>query len=246
MKKSYAAVINPVTDLRAEPKFRSERVHQLVFGEVVEVLTQEENDYLYVRDIRLDYKGFINRNTLYFLTDYEYEELSKCEQTKILVPFCRTSGAISYMLPLGSRLYRDGDTFLLPGGKSYSLLDAPTVKAKDVVELSLQFLGIPYLWGGTSSYGFDCSGFVNRLYDVLGVNIPRDANQQEEFLDRVEQPKSGDLLFMKGHVMLYMGDNKIIHANGHYMCVSITDLEKEEYGRYLKSQVRKIGTIKSM
>ncbi|MEJ5258375.1 MAG: SH3 domain-containing C40 family peptidase [Fervidobacterium sp.] len=245
MEKLYGVVINPVTDVRSEPKFKSERVHQLVFGEFVEIL-KEENDYVYASDIRLNYRGFINKHTLYLLTLEEYRELSRFEQVKISAPFCRTSGVISYMLPFGSRLYRDGDTFLLPDGRSYSLLDAPTVETKDVVEISLQFLGIPYLWGGTSSYGFDCSGFVNRLYDVLGIDIPRDANQQEEYLESAESPKSGDLLFMKGHVMLYMSENKVIHANGHHMCVSITDLEKEEYGRYLKSQVRKVGTIKSM
>ncbi|MFN4199820.1 MAG: C40 family peptidase [Fervidobacterium gondwanense] len=245
MEKLYGVVINPVTDVRSEPKFRSERVHQLVFGEFVEIL-KEENDYVYASDIRLNYRGFINKHALYLVTLEEYRELSRLEQMKISAAFCRTSGVISYMLPFGSRLYKSGSTFLLPNGKNFSLLDSPFYKANNVVELSLQFLGVPYLWGGTSSYGFDCSGFVNRLYDVLGIDIPRGANQQEEYLDSAESAESGDLLFMKGHVMLYMGENKVIHANGRYMCVSITDLEKEEYGRYLKSQVRKVGTIKSM
>ncbi|MGB9615036.1 MAG: C40 family peptidase [Fervidobacterium sp.] len=239
----YGIVKYPVTDMRSQEKFRSERIHQVVFGEVVEVF-KFEKDYVYACDIRLNYCGYINKHTLFMLTDKQYADFSIYTPVKIRTPFCKTYGAINYLLPFGSRVYSDNNSqFYLPNGQTYYLMDDPS-KGKDsknnVVSLAMDFLGIPYLWGGTSSYGFDCSGFVNRLYDAFDTVIPRDASQQEASLPQVEEPDPGDLLFMEGHVMLYIGDEKIIHANGHDMCVSITDLKNEEYGIYLKSKIRSV------
>lgn len=253
----YGFVKYPVIDLRAEPKFRSERVHQLVFGELllidVETL-KAENDYVYAIDARLNYSGFVNKNTIWILDQQSKEEIEKLNILKVTVPFCKTSGKINYILPFGSRLYVEGSDVskcYLPDGKTFALIDKPSFESfhnsqmslkEKAAELSLNFVGIPYLWGGTSSYGFDCSGFVNRIYDAFGINIPRDASQQEKILKSASTPNRGDLLFMEGHVMLYLGEDKVIHANGHDMCVSITKLN-DEYGKYLKSKVRKICTV---
>ncbi|WP_448374660.1 C40 family peptidase [Fervidobacterium sp.] len=242
----FAFVLSPVSDVRSEPKFRSERIHQLVFGEIVEVIEHsEESDYIRIRDVRINYCGYVNKYTVHFLTNDEYEALSKLNMLKVSVPFCKSYGEIQFILPFGSRLYFDKESdFFLPNGKHYSLVDNPVSDLKDVVDLAQQFLGVPYLWGGTSSYGFDCSGFVNRLYDVAkGIDIPRDAGDQESELKATDEIEPGNLLYMEGHVMMYIGENKIIHANGHDMCVSITDLAYDEYGKYLKTKIRKICTI---
>ncbi|HOJ93738.1 MAG TPA: C40 family peptidase [Fervidobacterium nodosum] len=247
----YGIVKYPVSDMRSEPKFRSERIHQLVFGEVVLIKDEndniKQNDYIYACDIRLNYCGYVNKHTLFILDEKEYKDFSKLNEVKISVPFCKSYGAIEYLLPFGSRLYTNSHSdyteFYLPDGKAYRLTNTPFYKSADPIEIAMQFLGVPYLWGGTSSYGFDCSGFVNRVYDVIDIILPRDANQQEKSLQSVETPKPGDLLFMEGHVMMYIGNNKIIHANGHDMCVNITDLDRENYGSYLKSKIRKIGRI---
>ncbi|MEN3043505.1 MAG: C40 family peptidase [Fervidobacterium sp.] len=239
----FGIIKYPVVDMRAEPKFRSERIHQMVFGESVEIKGEIENEYIYACDLRLNYCGYLNKNCVWTLSKNEYEEFIKLDIIKVKKPFCKTDGWITYMLPIGSRIYTDTRVCYLPNGKIFQLVDDPSLELNDIVNLSVNFIGVPYLWGGTSSYGFDCSGFVNRLYDALNINIPRDAHQQEESLECVRQPEPGDLLFMEGHVMLYIGDNKVIHANGHDMCVSITDLDKEDYGRYLKNKIRKVCTV---
>ncbi len=239
----YGIVKYPVIDMRSEPKFRSERIHQVVFGEILEVMGESDSDYILARDVRLNYRGYVNKSSIWILNEDDFKQFTKYDVIKITSPFCKTDGAIKYMLPFGSRVYTDGKMCYLPNGKIFELVDNPFAGTDDIVELSMNFLGVPYLWGGTSSYGFDCSGFVNRLYDALNIDIPRDANQQEEALEGVEKPMPGDLLFMEGHVMMYLGDGKIIHANGHEMCVSITDLEKEEYGNYLKSKIRKVCRV---
>jgi hypothetical protein len=242
----FALVVNPTTDVRSEPKFKSERIHQLVFGEIVEVIGYSEgSDYVKICDVRINYCGYVNRHTIHFLSEEEYEFLLRLNVLKVTIPFCKTYGAVQFMLPFGSRLYFDKKgSFLLPDGRYYFSVDDPIFHAKSVVDVALQFLGVPYLWGGTSSYGFDCSGFVNRLYDVtLNVNLPRDASEQEQRLNSTDKVKPGDLLYMEGHVMMYMGDEMIIHANGHDMCVSTTDLVNDEYGRYLGSKIRKVCRI---
>ncbi|MFN3691698.1 MAG: C40 family peptidase [Fervidobacterium sp.] len=259
----YGFVKNPVIDMRAEPKFRSERVHQLVFGEILAINAEniyrvERNDYIYATDVRLNYSGFVNKNTIIILTEEEKKELERFSILKVTNNFCRVileDSAIKYTLPFGSRFYTDKKDILkcyLPNGKFLTVIDNPnfeiledirTGKREKMLKLALNFVGIPYLWGGTSSYGFDCSGFVNRIYDVFDITIPRDANQQEQVLEEVSKVQPGDLLFMEGHVMLYFDNGKVVHANGYDMCVSITDLEKEDYGRWLKNKVRKICTV---
>ncbi|WP_241498774.1 C40 family peptidase [Fervidobacterium thailandense] len=246
MNLGYGMVICTVADVRKEPKFRSERIHQLVFGEVVEILEEDRGgDYVFVRDFRIDYSGYVNKNQLLKIDSETYTKyvLSK-RFVKIKMPFCRTSGAIEYMLPVGSRLLCDGDGFVLPDGRYFTLLDDPSPEIDGIVELSKKFLGVPYLWGGTSSYGFDCSGFTNRMYDLFNVNLPRDSTKQEEFCEKVQEPLPGDLLFMPDHVMIYIGEDSVIHANGHGMCVEITNLLKDDYGRYLASKITKIGRPK--
>lgn len=245
MGRGYSMIVSTVADVRSEPKFKSERIHQLVFGEVVEVLEETDNDYLLVCDVRINYKGYAKKNQLLTIDIQEYNRLLLSNKViKVKVPFCRTSGALEYMLPVGSRLIVDGDIFVLPNGRHFRLLDDPLPDTHDIVEFSKKFLGVPYLWGGTSTYGFDCSGFTNRMYDVFDMDLPRDASQQEEFCEAVGDPVPGDLLFLPGHVMMYIGDNKVIHANGHNMCVEITDLLRDEYGRFLSSRITKVGRAK--
>ena len=92
----------------------------------------------------------------------------------------------------------------------------------DLVQFSQKFLGLPYTWGGRSSFGYDCSGFVQMLYKQIGINLQRDAKQQ--ILDNrlqsiaVNQLEPGDLLFFGKseqkimHVGMYIGDGQFIHA----------------------------------
>ncbi len=92
----------------------------------------------------------------------------------------------------------------------------------ETVQLSKMFLGIPYTWAGTSSLGFDCSGFVQMLYRQMGVDIPRDSRTQATYSKALsvsqEELKSGDLIFFGRndritHVGMFLGDNKFIHSD---------------------------------
>lgn len=92
---------------------------------------------------------------------------------------------------------------------------------ENLAAFSQRFLGIPYVWGGRSSFGYDCSGFVQMLYNEIGVRLPRDAKDQITFplLEEAKSPKPGDLVFFirpsgsVTHVGLFLTDGKICHAS---------------------------------
>jgi gamma-D-glutamyl-L-lysine dipeptidyl-peptidase len=123
------------------------------------------------------------------------------------------------------------------------ILDPKSITLKEMITLSERFLGLPYTWGGVSSFGFDCSGFVQMLYAQMGIILPRDSSLQIE----AQQVKpvdfnllqSGDLLFFGPqdhkvtHVGLYLGESKFIHAKAKISIgsptVQISDLQYPNY-----------------
>ncbi len=118
--------------------------------------------------------------------------------------------------------------------------------AKAVIALALKFLEAPYVWGGTTAWGLDCSGLVQSVYGAFGIALPRDADQQAEVGEAVtlEDAKPADLIFFPGHVALSLGDSKILHANAQHMRVTIDDFEKSDYAKGLKEQITGVRTIK--
>jgi cell wall-associated NlpC family hydrolase len=94
----------------------------------------------------------------------------------------------------------------------------------DFVAVAERFLGAPYLWGGKTAIGLDCSGLVQVALTACGVSCPRDSDMQEEALGRAvsDDPlKRGDLIFWEGHVAIVRDRNSLIHANAYHMAVAI-------------------------
>ncbi len=99
--------------------------------------------------------------------------------------------------------------------------------AKDFVGVAERFVGTPYLWGGKSSLGIDCSGLVQVSLNAAGTGCPRDSDMQQDGLGRVLEPaeskklQRGDLIFWKGHVAIARDADSIVHANAHHMATVI-------------------------
>ena len=106
---------------------------------------------------------------------------------------------------------------------------APDQHAPDYVGTAERLVGAPYLWGGRTSLGLDCSGLVQLSLVMAGLPCPRDADQQERALGEalpmdLNALRRGDLVFWKGHVGLMLDESRLIHANGHHMSVAIEPL----------------------
>ena len=99
--------------------------------------------------------------------------------------------------------------------------------AADFVAVAEQFAGTPYLWGGKSSLGIDCSGLVQVALNAAGTGCPRDSDMQQAGLGRTLDPSEarnlqrGDLIFWKGHVAIVRDADTIVHANAHHMATAI-------------------------
>ncbi|NNF02016.1 MAG: C40 family peptidase, partial [Bacteroidia bacterium] len=97
------------------------------------------------------------------------------------------------------------------------------ISTQTVIEAALRFLGSPYLWGGKTVYGCDCSGFVQVIYKLAGIKLKRDSHEQAEegsHISLLEEASQGDLAFFDNkegkimHVGILLNDDKIIHASG--------------------------------
>jgi cell wall-associated NlpC family hydrolase len=110
------------------------------------------------------------------------------------------------------------------------LAPAEAVEA-DFVATAERFLGVPYLWGGKTSLGLDCSGLVQIALTAAGIACPRDSDMQEQSLGRAFEPSTdfsnlrrGDLVFWKGHVAIVRDPTSLVHANAFHMSVAIEPL----------------------
>lgn len=100
---------------------------------------------------------------------------------------------------------------------------------KDFVDVAGEFMGRPYIWGGTGGVGVDCSGLVQMSLAACGVDAPRDADLQEKSLGKVaslETVQRGDLIFWPGHVGIMETQTRLLHANAHHMCTAREPLKK--------------------
>jgi cell wall-associated NlpC family hydrolase len=132
-------------------------------------------------------------------------------------------------LPLGAQvaIAREQESFAVTssGGFVPKRHLAPITNVEpDFVAVAERFVGTPYLWGGKSSLGVDCSGLVQVALTACGIKCPRDSDMQESALGKsasLAGLQSGDLIFWKGHVSIARGRNSMIHANAFHMAVAI-------------------------
>lgn len=235
-----------IIPVRKQPSEVSEMVNQLLFGDLIYIDDVSNNWYL-VRSVHDWYEGWIDKNMILKIEEDEFNKLNSVRYKYI----SSLTGSIvkndfEYNVLIGSRIYAEDDVFSVSQNE-YKINDenSLTSNINDITTLiyhAKKYLNSPYLWGGRSPFGVDCSGFVQIVFAVAGIQLKRDASQQAlqgNLVDFIEQVKPGDLAFFDNneekitHVGILLGDDKILHASGYVRIDNI-----DHHGIYRETEKR--------
>ncbi len=216
--------------LRSEPDHKSEMVSQLLFGESFDVL-QTQAGWLHIEMHYDHYRGWVSRNQAHLMEEAFrdiYRELPPLVTTDYMAIMTDTVTRSKFPVSSGSTFLPGEDHKMVVGGHRFwhhGNLTAGNKQKSDeqICEYARSFFNTPYLWGGRSAFGIDCSGFVQVVFKLAGVKLPRDSKEQAkagESIHLIHETKAGDLLFFDNedgeinHVGLLLNEGHIIHAHG--------------------------------
>lgn len=261
----------PVTDMRELPQNMSEIVSQAYFSEQVNVI-EENSDWTKVETVVDHYQGWVKSNQLYHEQNDFYE--NACAIAKVnrcmahlyhvadtvygpilTLPFESVLKVVDFGNDNNIRWIKvltvDGHEAFIQRGDI--TLNQSVITRDQIVSFSNRFLGLPYTWGGRSSFGYDCSGFVQMLYRQMGVYLPRDSKDQVKWAGltpiEISDMLPGDLIFFGlgedkiRHVGMYIGSGQFIHAtvaeNAPYIHISnLSDPEWNGSGKWVYRTAR--------
>lgn len=223
-----------IVPLREEAAHRFQQVSQLLFGEGFTVL-ETQDQWLKIQTEQDGYIGWIQaiQSVLQDETGYENFKQKPIQLTHEPVTILRRNDTNSLLyLPAGSNLRGLKDGKFTIGNVEYELLNPLQPKENDLINYAKSFLNVPYLWGGRTHFGIDCSGFAQAVYLQNGLQLKRDAWQQAEqgfLVDFLQAALPGDLAFFDNeagrivHVGIMLNNEQIIHASGHVKIDRIDD-----------------------
>lgn len=237
-----------IVPLRAEASDASEMVTQLLYGEHFKIL-ESRKKWSRIRLAFDKYEGWIDNKQFVTISEEDYSDFdeAKLKLSSDLVDFVISSESQLFSICLGSNISATEYLKQRFEGKFVS----EVLPKKNLIETSLLYLNTPYLWGGKTPFGIDCSGFTQMVYKLNGYKLLRDACQQAtqgEALSFIEESEPGDLAFFDNeegkitHVGIIMEDNYIIHAHGK---VRIDRLDHSGIFNYeLRNHTHKLRVIK--
>jgi cell wall-associated NlpC family hydrolase len=255
MNKPYAICFLSVIPIRANPSHASEMVSQILFGEVFKILEKKE-EWLFIETQYDNYTGWIDEKQALEI-DSESGERSGYVTLDVTTMALKGEYKQPFYLPAGSclPLYADGKCQV--GKDFYQIISNnitipnPDDFTADVAEIAKRFLNVPYLWGGRTHFGIDCSGFSQIVFKILGIKLNRDASQQAEqgeLVNFLPEAKAGDLAFFDNeegritHVGIMLNNSQIIHASGR---VKIDRIDNQGiFSSDLKKYSHKLRIIK--
>ncbi len=214
-----------IIPLRAEPSDRSEIVSQVLFGEHFEIL-ETQNQWSKIKLQYDDYEGWVDSKQYQTISEKSFKSLSKDAiiLNSDLVEYVTNPSNVLLPIPLGSSLSFLNHSEINIENFEFEGMKTTGVKPKsDLITTAYMYLNAPYLWGGKTPFGIDCSGFTQMVYKLNGYHLLRDASQQStqgDALSFIEESEAGDLAFFDNeegkiiHVGIIMDNNYIIHASG--------------------------------
>ena len=235
-----------IVPVRIVDSDKSEMINQLIYGDIIEILEEKEK-WVKIKSVFDDYIGWIDKKQYFKIDDNIKLDLNNPVYSINLVEFIENNNNELVTIPIGS----DISNISLMNHK----FEGKTISGKNnrnsIVNTALLFLNSPYLWGGKTPFGIDCSGFTQMVYKINGYKLSRDAKDQAnqgETLSFIEESEAGDLAFFNNdqgdiiHVGIILQNNHIIHASGKVRIDRIdhsgiynNDLNKHTHSlRYIK------------
>ena len=235
-----------IVPVRIVDSDKSEMINQLIYGDIIEILEEKEK-WVKIKSVFDDYIGWIDKKQYFKIDDNITVDLKNPVYCIDLVEFIENNNNELVTIPIGS----DISNISLMNHK----FEGKTISGKNnrnsIVNTALLFLNSPYLWGGKTPFGIDCSGFTQMVYKINGYKLSRDAKDQAdqgETLSFIEESEAGDLAFFNNdqgdiiHVGIILQNNHIIHASGKVRIDRIdhsgiynNDLNKHTHSlRYIK------------
>ena len=239
--------------IRAEGNERSEQVSQLLFGEVFVIIEYAEN---WVKIITAfdDYTGWIGRLLFIGIDPVTADVLAKNKPVLTFMTVTvaqKVSDGTMLYLPAGSTLPFLNGNICIIGGEHFEIEGRYAYEGESLVKTARSFLNSPYLWGGRTHFGIDCSGFTQAVFKLHGIRLLRDASlqaKQGEPIDKLSDAEVGDLAFFTNaegriaHVGILLNNQEIIHASGKVKIDSID--EQGIYSNELKRYTHQLKTIR--
>ncbi len=210
--------------LCVEPTFGSAQDSELLFGETF--TAYEEGDWLWGQAEKDGYVGYIFELGARppFTTD---AIISALMAPVFPAPDLKT--AVQDFLPLNARvpvMDRRGEYVQIAEYQYVHMRHLEPLAEKDFVAIAERFVGVPYVWGGKTAAGLDCSGLIQTALQAVGKDAPRDTDMMEKTLGAPVDAASrrGDLVFWKGHMGVMLDEARLLHANAHHMAVAVEPL----------------------
>ncbi len=210
---------------RAEPSDKSENITQVLFGEHYTII-EKEKKWLKIRLAHDNYECWIDKKQHSPLSEELFNQLEENPPHRSIDLLGITKDQKTdtyYNLPLGSQIsFLEGKDFEIAGTPFKFKGNLSDDDRKKLIGYAYLYLNAPYLWGGRTPFGIDCSGFVQMIHLLVGIRIPRDAYQQMEIGEEIaslDHAKKGDLVFFGDndkitHVGLLLSPIECIHASG--------------------------------
>lgn len=214
-----------VIPVRSEPSSKTILVNQLLFGDRVKIIDEITGWYKII-SLHDNYEGWCEKNQITpdeVIAHDTYDRLLVHDTTAVF-----SDGEQSLAIVYGSEI-RMVNGFLTSPNSQFRLIQGDIsqpleASGKNILNAGRKLMNSPYLWGGRSPFGIDCSGLIQIAFKMAGVNVPRDAWQQAEaegeFIDLISEAKQGDIAFFDNdegriiHTGILTGEGTIIHANG--------------------------------